>query len=175
MEQINGEWVATNPKSGAQVVFRNGAWVPFGNTTQQPSAYQRFARPVTKGLENLFTGGPVGVLNAGRPVPTMPDLPGGNQALAHAAASYFPQTPTQAGKDIGMVVGSLLAPEVTGAGVAAKLARPAIRIASTALGGAGGAAAGGESPLGGAESGAIQQGVGEATAPAINLLGRYGK
>jgi hypothetical protein len=172
MEIIDGEKVVTNKKDGSKLVLRGGAWVPY--TPKQGSAYERyFAKPATQAVGNLLTGGPAGLLFQGRPLPIgpKPDSP----MARKLAENIVPQTPGQAGRDIGMIAGGELLAPAEGASLAYKIGAPLGRTALTALTSAVGEKLAGGSALKGAEEGALQQGTGEAAAPAINFLGSYGK
>jgi hypothetical protein len=151
MEIINGEKVATNNTDGSKVVFRGGKWVPYASGGSLGSVGGPSHRPEWEQYE-------------AHPPPS----PAGMQRIeAGYKAAGGPQTLGQAGADVGMIAGAL-APE-------GQILGPIARMAMTAAGGAAGEKLGGGSALKGAESGAIQQGVGEVAAPAINVLGRYGK
>lgn len=123
-----------------------------------PSRFQKyFAQPVTGAAASGIAG-----------------LLGGPSAMAKPselsksiAKTVVPQTPTQAGVDVGMIAGGALAPEAFLPGLA-------VRLGASAAGGGLGALLGGESAKQGAVSGALQQGVGEVAAPIANLAGRYG-
>ena len=158
MEIVNGEQVATNKKTGEQVVLRGGKWVPYNAA---PSAYQKyFAQPATAGVEKGLgaLAGPLGILAS-------KIAPGAAEAISK---TIVPQTPKQAGIDAGMLAGGALAPEAVIPGIIA-------RMGASAAGGAIGSKLGGDTAMSGAKEGAIQQGVGEVAAPALSLLGRYGK
>lgn len=126
-----------------------------------PSAYQKyFAGPLTAGVEKGAGAllGPLGILESqAHP-----------QVAKSVAETVVPQTPKQAGIDAGMLAGMALAPEAVVPGIAT-------RMGLAALGGGLGSKAGGDSAIAGAKSGALQQGLGEAAAPIINMAGAFGK
>lgn len=170
METIDGEQVATNKKDGSKVVLRDGKWIPY--TPKGPSGFQKyFAAPATNAVANAI-GGPF----FSQSVIGGPPMIGSGAVPKSIAKAIVPQTPTQAAIDAAMLAsGGLVGPAAEGAGLAAKLARPAMRMGIAALGGAAGSKAEGKSATSGATSGALQQGFGEIVAPAANLAGKIGK
>ena len=163
MEVIDGEQVATNKKTGAKVVLRDGAWVPY-TPKPQPAFQKYFAKPATSALTNIL--GAMG----GQP-PEDVNQPNSSESMV--ARNVVPQTPGQAGRDVGMIAGGELFAPAEGASLAYRaLAAPLGRIGITAGTSAIGEKLGGGSAIEGAKEGAIQQTIGEGITGLVNIGSR---
>lgn len=183
MENINGEQVATNPTTGAKVVFRGGAWVPFeAKPAAQPTQgvgekignfyREDIAKPVTgaaaKGIAEIYD--PAKYTDA-TPIDQLPPF-------AREIAEYVvPQTATSA----AVTAGSFALPAAGAARVLGEAAGPVTRAlgsrlgrtaASTALGGLAGKLTG-EGGVEGALQGAASAVLPEALAAGAGVVGRH--